>query len=54
MVREWSSGLVAEDARYKRWQRDEVIRRADAAEEAHKKLPQFGPEKATQAKEPSV
>lgn len=28
----WSSGLVAEDARYKRWQRDEVIRRANAAE----------------------
>jgi len=28
----WSSGLVVEDARYKRWQRDEVIRRANAAE----------------------
>lgn len=28
----WSSGLVTEDARYKRWQRDEVIRRANAAE----------------------
>lgn len=35
----WSSGLVAEDARYNRWQRDEVIRRANAAEVARKELP---------------
>jgi hypothetical protein len=34
----WSSGLVTEDARYKRWQRDEVIRRANAAE--HLRQPQ--------------
>ena len=29
----WSSGLVVEDARRKRWERDEVIRRANAAEQ---------------------
>ena len=34
----WSFGLVTEDARYKRWQRDEVIRRANAAE--HLRQPQ--------------
>jgi len=28
----WSSGLVVEDARRKRWERDEVIRRASDAE----------------------
>jgi len=28
----WSSGLVVEDARRKRWERDEVIRRANDAE----------------------
>lgn len=42
----WSSGLVAEDARYKRWQRDEVIRRANAVEDARKQPPQREPEKA--------
>ena len=28
----WSAGVVVEDARWKRWQRDEVIRRANEAE----------------------
>lgn len=28
----WSSGLVVEDARRKRWERDEVIRRSSATE----------------------
>ncbi len=28
----WSSGIVVDDARWKRWQRDEIIRRANAAE----------------------
>lgn len=48
----WSSGLVVEDARYKRWQRDEVIRRANAAEEARKELPQRELEQTTQTKGP--
>ena len=30
----WSSGVVVEDARLKRWQRDEVIRRANKAEKS--------------------
>lgn len=29
----WSSGVVVEDARRKRWERDEVIRRANAADQ---------------------
>ncbi len=29
----WSSGVVVEDARRKRWERDEVIRRANRAEQ---------------------
>lgn len=32
----WSSGLVVEDARRKRWERDEVIRRANDAERARR------------------
>jgi len=48
----WSSGLIAEDARYKRWQRDEVIRRANAAEEARKQPLQREPETTTKAKGP--
>ena len=30
----WSSGVVVEDARLKRWQRDEVIRRANETEKS--------------------
>jgi hypothetical protein len=35
----WSSGVVVEDARHKRWERDEVIRRANAAEQARRQPP---------------
>lgn len=38
----WSSGVVVEDARLKRWQRDEVIRRANEAEQSRWKTPAGG------------
>lgn len=38
----WSSGVVVEDARIKRWQRDEVIRRANEAEQSRRRPPAEG------------
>jgi len=35
----WCSGVVVEDARLKRWQRDEVIRRANEAEQSRRRPP---------------
>ncbi len=35
----WSSGIVVKDARRKRWERDEVIRRAYEAEQRAKRQP---------------
>lgn len=35
----WSSGLVVEDTRRKRWERDEVIRRENKAEQSTRRPP---------------